>query len=109
MSDTSHSNGHGEERRRAARYSLGLLVRLDEASGITRDVSPSGILFETDAPLTPGEPVSFTVMVDSAHPGAPLELECRGTIVRVEDLDGRVRVAAAIESFAWGGGEPASP
>ena len=63
-------------------------------AGMTRDISPSGIFFETDAKMSAGAPIHFSVTFDS--PPGKLRLECTGEIVRIEDLGGRTGVAVKI-------------
>ncbi|OGA22818.1 MAG: hypothetical protein A3H34_04555 [Betaproteobacteria bacterium RIFCSPLOWO2_02_FULL_67_19] len=78
-----------EERVRAA-----LPVKLGNASGITRDVSASGIFFETDAAYAIGNSIRFAVDLDT--PGGRVALKCSGEIVRLEPRDGRIGVAVHI-------------
>lgn len=87
------------ERRRATRYQVGLPVELQNGSGVTRDVSESGVFFETDRALTPGSPISFSLILGHADPEGPFRLECKGSIVRVEESEGKVGVAARISSY----------
>lgn len=83
-----------EEKRREERISAALPVDLEGATGITRDVSASGICFETEASYAVGNPISFTVKLDA--PGGKMMLKCRGQIVRVEPRATRVGVAVKI-------------
>ena len=78
-----------EERVRAA-----LPVNLGNASGTTRDVSASGIFFETDAAYAIGNSIRFSVDLDT--PGGRMVLKCSGEIVRLEPQDERVGVAVQI-------------
>ena len=66
----------------------------DRICGTTRDVSASGIFFETDAAFTAGGSISFAIDIDA--PGGKMQLNCRGEIVRVEQRDKRVGVAVRI-------------
>ena len=84
------------DRRQAPRYPVGLSVDLGSQTGVTRDMSASGVFFETDAPLAPGAPITFSLVLKHAHPNAPILLRCEGEIIRVEARDGRIGVAAAI-------------
>ncbi len=87
-------------RRREQRFNSALDVFFDGGSGVSRNVSPSGIYFETEAPLAPGALVSF--MIDYATPdGTPLRMRCDAHIVRVEGLPrGKIGVGAEIYGFA---------
>ncbi|MBI4194888.1 MAG: PilZ domain-containing protein [Betaproteobacteria bacterium] len=78
-------------RRRARRLDAALPVDLGRTAGLTRDVSASGIFFETDARYALGSPVDFMVQLDS--PWGRLMFKCQGKIVRVESHDTRVGVA----------------
>ena len=69
-------------------------VHLVQGTGITRDVSASGVYFETDASYRPGREISFSIELDG--PQGKMLLKCQGQIVRVEQRDGKVGVAAKI-------------
>lgn len=64
------------------------------ATGITCDISASGIFFETSASLSQGSSISFTVEFEA--PAGKMELKCSGEIVRTEARDNRVGVAVKI-------------
>ena len=84
-----------ELRRAQQRVSAVLPVKLDgKAVGVTRDISPSGIFFETDADMADGSAIHFSLEFD--NPSGKLLLECTGEIVRVERVGGKVGVAAKI-------------
>ncbi len=72
-----------------------LRVRMaDDVTGVTRDVSPSGVYFTVDQQLETGQTIHFTLEFDSPMGrGECLHLDCVGTVVRVED-DGLTRGAA---------------
>ena len=84
----------GGEKRRKERVFTALPVNLAGASGVTRDVSASGIFFETDASYTLGNLVSFTVEFNT--PGGKMLLKCRGDIVRIEPRGTQIGVAVKI-------------
>lgn len=82
-------------------------VQLDRGTGITRNVSTSGVFFETNEDYAEGSEISFAIELDGPQ-GEKLMLRSRGQIVRVERQDGRVGVAAKVvasklESGAVGG------
>ena len=87
------------ERRQARRYRVSLTVDLENGSGETRDVSESGVFFETDQPFALGQMIRFSVMLAYAYPGTPFQLHCAGPIVRVEGRDGTVGVAVALSAI----------
>jgi hypothetical protein len=87
----------GRERRGAPRYLLGLSVRLTSASGVTKNVSATGVLFEAfpgDVP-SEGRHVGFSLSLCSVA----CQVRCRGRIVRVERAGPRCLVASTIEDW----------
>ena len=62
--------------------------------GLSRDVSPNGIFFETTATFETGESIRFSVNFDS--PSGKLTLHCQGDIVRTEAIGGKLGVAVKI-------------
>jgi PilZ domain. len=83
-----------EGRRAAERVKVKLPVALDKATGLTRDVSASGIYFETQTPLAENSEVDFAIALDS--PAGKLRLKCKGYIVRVESRGRKTGVAVKI-------------
>jgi len=82
-------------RRREERVPTALPVRLSEGTtGVTRDVSASGVFFETDKECVAGSEISFAIEVDG--PTGKMMLKCQGRVVRVEQRDGKIGVAAKI-------------
>ena len=67
---------------------------LDGGSGTTRDLSASGIYFETDREPGFASPLDFSVEFASGAGG--MTLRCRGQVIRVERLGNRIGVAARI-------------
>jgi hypothetical protein len=86
-------------KRSAQRVRVEVPVRLEQGSGITRDVSHSGVYFFTDQTFSPGMPVSFVLELDYVFPGEPVFLPCRGKVVRVEAAGEKTGVAASISEF----------
>lgn len=71
-----------------------LAVKLDGGVGLTRNVSASGVYFETDVDYAAGSEISFAIELDG--PTGKMTLKCQGQIVRVEQRDGKVGLAAKI-------------
>lgn len=93
------------ERRTAVRYPIEVPVRFEGGTGMTRDISLSGLRFVTDSPLAPGQALCLSVMFGKcAGPLAGLPVNCRGRVVRVglPDAKRRFEVAAVIENVAFG-------
>lgn len=80
--------------RKHERIETALPVDLGHASGVIRNVSSSGIYFETDASLALGANIRFKVALDTA--GGKLILNCRGNIVRIEPHDNTMGVAVQV-------------
>lgn len=80
--------------RKEERVSASLPVDLGTATGVTKDVSASGIFFETDVSYARGSTIRFAVELNT--PGGKMWLKCRGHIVRVELRGKRVGVAVKI-------------
>jgi PilZ domain len=75
------------------------------ASGLTRDISPSGIFFWTEHPLEQGDPVRFSVRFHDTQMKRRWTLHCSARVLRVEQEAGQCGVAARIlesrlETFA---------
>lgn len=90
------------DRRRMARFQVALPVELDEGKGTTRDVSLSGVFFETDQSFSPAEAIQLALVLEHVHPGRPVRLHCEGRVVRVNREDGKLGVAVAITSYGFG-------
>jgi hypothetical protein len=87
------------DRRKAARLAIHIPIRVSRLGvGSTIDISAEGVSFEIEADLEPGSVIEFAMTMDETS--GPLELQCGGTVVRVQRR-GRVSLTAAtIESLA---------
>jgi hypothetical protein len=84
-----------ELRRTQQRVSAVLPVNIEgRIAGMTKDISPSGIFFETDMEMASGSSIHFALEFD--NPSGKLLLRCSGEIVRVERAGGKIGVAAKI-------------
>ena len=101
-----------QERRKPARLPLEVFVRI-HASGVqrdlaeTRDISAKGLYLHTRARLSPGQELECVLVLpeELTHAPAPMLVECRGKVLRVnEQLPGQT-VGAALEiyshDFSW--------
>ena len=95
------SEPENADRRRAPRFRIAIPVELEEGTGITRDVSLSGVFFETNQSFAPGERVSLILVLERSSPGRPVRLQCEGRVVRVTRSDPKIGVAVAIASFRF--------
>ena len=82
-------------REREPRVQAALPVSMEgREAGRTRDVSASGIFFETSAEIAEGEPIDLELEL-TVDQGKVL-LKCSGRVVRVERSEGRIGVAVKI-------------
>jgi len=84
----------GSEKRTGERVEAAFAVRLERASGVTRNVSASGLYFETQAALSVGGRINFAVDLEIA--GAGMVLSCVGEIVRIDQRGDQQGVAIRI-------------
>ena len=84
------------KRDRASRVTSCLPVSLNGKTGVTRDISATGILFEIDEDHKEGSSISLEIELDT--PGGLLKLLCKAKVVRVVKEGGRSAIAAKIIS-----------
>ena len=89
------------ERRKALRYPIPLHVELDRGNGIIRNISISGVLFETDQVFPAGTRIRLTVLLEPACTGNSTCLHCQGRIVRAEKNEEKMGVAVAFTSYRF--------
>lgn len=86
------------ERRRDKRINVALPIFLDNAKGVTRDVSTSGVFFWIDGMYPLGNSISFSM--GRATDSHKLMLKCRGivwrTVSRGEDTGIAVRITEPV-------------
>lgn len=83
------------ERRRGERFKLSLPVHLKDGTGMTRDISTSGILFETETAHSIGDTIGLSVDFPDSS------IQCEGRVVRVEKKDGQSAVAVEFASYRF--------
>lgn len=93
--EPSQKEETGSEQRSEERVPAALPVELENATGLTRDVSPSGLYFETDGDFSAGTVISFAVNFDT--PAGKMVLNCQGEIVRV--VRGKAKLGVAVKIF----------
>lgn len=86
--------------RSAKRVRVEIPVQLDQGSGVTRDISQSGVFFFTEQPFVPGTTFSFVLELDYVSPGESVYLHCKGEVVRVEETGEKKGVAVSIREFS---------
>jgi hypothetical protein len=82
------------EKRRDKRIDVALPVMLEDATGVTRDVSASGAFFWVSGAYAIGEPISFSM--GRKTKSGKFMLKCRGDVVRTEPRGNDVGVAVRI-------------
>jgi PilZ domain-containing protein len=98
------------DRRGSRRYSMELPLTVKHAGtngtierqGKTRDVSFKGLYFWSDAELTAGSEIEFTLTLPKeVTQAADVKIKCTGHIVRVEPSNGNRGIAAQIEHYEF--------
>lgn len=83
------------ERRRGERFRLALPVRLLDGTGMTRDISTSGIFFTTETACAVGDTIGLSVDFPDST------VQCEGRVMRVEKVDGQSAVAVELASYGF--------
>jgi hypothetical protein len=100
------ANGRPEVRC-AVRFPLALPVLLstgeDEISGLTKNVSASGVLFTLDKDLRVGIDVRFSMRMPHSILGAPQDVlvHCKGRVVRCSSSHNEHLAAATIDEYRF--------
>jgi Tfp pilus assembly protein PilZ len=92
---TVEGAGGFEERRRGERYKLALAVQLNDGTGIIRDISTSGIFFETVNAYSIGDTIRLFLNFEQET------LQCEARVVRVEPRNGQFGVAVELKSYVF--------
>jgi hypothetical protein len=87
------------DRRTDPRYTLELPLRFLRAEALTRNVSESGVYFETTERFHVQQPIHFAMVLGCAHPCERFVIECQARVLRVEPLLQAAGVAARITSY----------
>jgi hypothetical protein len=87
------------ERRRARRYRVDLPVEFEGGTGVTRNVSQTGVLFATDREAKLGDLVDFSLILGEHDAGWKCRIACIACVVRVAHLGRGWLVAADIQAY----------
>jgi PilZ domain len=87
--------GGFEERRGAQRFKLALPMQLKNGAGMTRNISKSGIFFETESAHSIGDMIRL--LLNFKHE----TLQCEARVVRVERRNGQFGVAVELTSYVF--------
>ena len=77
------------------RFKLALPLQLKNGAGMTRDISTSGIFFETKSAYSIGETIRLSVNFEHET------LQCEARVVRVEPRNGQFGVAVELRSYVF--------
>jgi len=87
----------GNEYRTEAREQVSLPLKLDGGLGaVTRDISASGLFFETSSEQQVGNLIDVEIDLDT--PSGPMKLKAQGQIVRIESHGRRIGVGVKLLS-----------
>jgi len=89
------------ERRETTRHQIQVPVDFGRGTGISRDISFTGIYFITKELLEPGELLKLAFELEYAIPGKSLQLDCQGHVLRVEQLGSSFGIAAKIDEVTY--------
>jgi PilZ domain len=95
------------EVRCAVRFPLTLPVLVQttrrELTALTRNVSASGVLFDTSSTLRVGERIAFSLRMPGAVMGTPHDVlvNCRGRVVRCSKSQAQSQIAATIDDYQF--------
>jgi hypothetical protein len=88
------------EKRKAIRFVGQLPIELKQGTGLTRNLSTSGVYFVTDQSLSNLEPIEFFLVLEHTGLGPQVRVHCCGEVVRVEPGGERTGVAVAVHSYS---------
>jgi nitric oxide synthase oxygenase domain/subunit len=99
MADLAAANNFSDHRA-AERFETSLAVDVEGLSARTRNISATGVYFETDVELPLGAVLALNVQFTQG--GRKHWLACEGTVVRVSQQDGQHGVAARLRTPFFG-------
>ncbi|MEE7625060.1 PilZ domain-containing protein [Methylobacter sp. Wu8] len=89
-----------EEKRRAKRYLTSCIVELDSGTGVTRNLSTTGVYFTTDKAVEPGLMLRCFILMQKAG-GNITRLRCEGRVVRAAKSADGWEVGLHFTTFDW--------
>jgi hypothetical protein len=98
-----------QEKRAARRFPLQIPVSVNRngspehvESAEVRDVSARGICLYLDSPIEAGSPIGFTLTLPPEITlTESIRVQCKGRVVRTEDMQGKIAAAAVIEEYEF--------
>jgi Tfp pilus assembly protein PilZ len=83
------------DRRKEQRFKLALPLQLKNGTSMTRDISTSGIFFETESGHSIGDTIRLSLHFEDET------LECDACVVRVEPRNSQFGVAVELKSYVF--------
>ena len=77
------------------RFKLALPLQLKNGTGMTRDISTSGIFFETERSYSIGDTIRLSLNFEHET------LQCEARVVRLEPRNGQFGVAVELTSYVF--------
>lgn len=97
---TEQDMSDAKENRRARRYPTYCTVELDSGTGITRNLSTTGVFFTTVQPIEPD--LMLRCFIPMQKPGRNMtRLRCEGRVVRADKSVEGWEVAVHFTTFEW--------
>ena len=94
MPPSSRPSASQTDHRNAARFDTALAVDVAGLKGEARNISATGVYFETDIDMPLGSVVNLSVQF--THGGRKHWLACEGRVVRVTNADGHHGIGAEL-------------
>jgi len=91
---SSEKTGQAKDHRAADRFVAELPIELNGVRGLTRNISATGVYFESVTNQAPGSVVQFAVDVEIQ--GEKFKMICKGEVVRVDHKDATVGIAVKL-------------
>jgi hypothetical protein len=80
---------------RAERHPVSIPISVGTKTGLAKDISATGIYFEIDVTQKVGSNITF--LLELMTPGAPIKINCKGKVIRLENKTNCIGVAATIK------------
>ena len=88
-------------KRSTERIPIEVPLTFDHGTGVTRDISFSGVYFKTKKPFSPGDYMRFNFELEFAVSQGPVNLDCQGYVLRVEKIGDQYGVASTIDEVTY--------
>ena len=89
-----------QDQRIAQRFPSVCSVEFDQGTGLTSDMSTSGVYFTTQTAIQTGQSLRFCIMLKKVGTLVS-RLRCEGLVVRTDNLTQQLGVAVQFSDFAF--------